>query len=402
MNGLTTATTEVDLHRLDRRFESSRIIDAPGIRRLAQSLQAYGQREPIRVVRNGDYLVLVDGFRRVQALSQLGRDTALAHIEEGRLSEAVLQSISQHQAHRLQPIEEAWLMASLVDEGLSQQDIATSLGKDKSWVSRRLALVSELPEIFQEAVRSGELSTWVANRVLLPLARANETDAHALLDAQRKEPLSSRALSTWFDHYQRANAVQRQRMVEHPHLFLQALEDDRGHAEDKRLGDGPEGQWLADVHDLERLLKRLIRNLPQVFDPAQNPPRIEVLRTAFSQAAERFERLRQRLDHHHAIPREEANHPRTPSAGYACAGDQPITARVSQHSSRGVAETGQGTTRADPEVAARYLAATRALLEDSGQCGTHPGAATGRTRNHDSLQHTDSPAAQCTAADAGP
>jgi len=376
MNSPSTPPTEVDLHRLDRRFKSMRIVDPPGIRQLVQSLQAYGQREPIRVVRNADDLVLVDGYRRVQALNQLGRDTALARIDEGSLSEAVLQSIGQHQAHRLQPIEEAWLMAGLVDEGLSQQDIATSLGKDKSWVSRRLALVSALPEVFQEAVRSGELSTWVANRVLLPLARANETDAHTLLDALRKEPLSSRALATWFDHYQRANGVQRERMVERPHLFLQALEDDRGRSEDKRLGEGPEGQWLADVQGLERLLKRLMRTVPKVFDPAQEPPRIEVLRTAFNQAAQRFERLRQRLEQHHAIPREETNHPRTPSAGHPCAGDQPITASVSQHSSRGVAETGKGTTRADPEVAARCLAATRALLEDPGQCGTHPGTAT--------------------------
>jgi ParB/RepB/Spo0J family partition protein len=394
MNSPSTAATEVDLHRLDRRFESTRIVDPPGIRQLVQSLQAYGQREPVRVVRNADDLVLVDGYRRVQALSQLGRDTALARIEEGSLSAAVLQSIGQHQAHRLQPIEEAWLMAGLVDDGLSQQDIATSLGKDKSWVSRRLALVSALPEVFQEAVRSGELSTWVASRVLLPLARANETDANTLLDALRKEPLSSRALATWFEHYQRANGVQRERMVERPHLFLQALEDDRGRSEDQRLGDGPEGQWLTDVQGLERLLKRLIRTVPKVFDPTQELPRIEVLRTAFSLAAQRFERLRQRLEQYHAIPREEASHPRTASAGHPSTGDQSITARVSQHGPGSIAEKRQGTTRSDPEVAARYLAATRALLEDPGQCGTHPGTAAGRTRNHDSLQHTNSPATQ--------
>lgn len=375
MNKPSTPPTEIDLHRLDRRFDSTRIIDPASIRQLVQSLQAYGQREPIRVVRSANDWVLVDGYRRVQALNQMGRDTALAWIEEGSLSKAVLRVIGQHQAHRLQPIEEAWLMAGLVDEGLSQQDIATSLGKDKSWVSRRLALVSALPEVFQEAVRSGELSTWVANRVLLPLARANEADAHALLGALRKEPLSSRALATWFDHYQRANGVQRERMVEHPHLFLQALEDDQARSDDKRLGQGPEGQWLADVQGLERLLKRLIRTVPKVFDPAQDPPRIEVLQTAFSQTAQLFEQLRQRLEHCHAIPREEASHPRTPSAGHRPAGDRSITASVSQHGTRGGAEKGQGTTRADPEVAARCLAATRALLEDPGQCGTHPGTA---------------------------
>jgi ParB/RepB/Spo0J family partition protein len=377
MNSTNTPPTDIDLHRLDRRFESMRIVDPSGIRRLAQSLQAYGQREPIQVVRNAEDLVLVDGYRRVQALSQMGRDTALAWIEEGCVSEAVLRVIGQHQAHRLQPIEEAWLMASLVDEGLSQQDIATSLGKDKSWVSRRLALVNALPDAFQEAVRSGELSTWVANRVLSPLARANEADALALLDALRKQPLSSRAVATWFDHYQQANASQRQRMVERPHLFLQALDDDQGRADDRRLGAGLEGQWLADVQGLERLLKRLIRTVPKVFDPAQDPPRIEVLRTAFGQADQTFERLRRQLEHHHAIPREETGHPRTPSARQGHTRDRSISEGVSQHGARGSAgnepRTADTTVRGDPEVAARYLAATRTLLEDPGQCRAHPG-----------------------------
>jgi ParB/RepB/Spo0J family partition protein len=380
MNSAGTPAIDIDLHRLDRRFESMRIVDPSGIRQLAQSLQAYGQREPIQVVRSAEKLVLVDGYRRVQALSRMGRDTALAQIEEGGVSEAVLRVIGQHQAHRLQPIEEAWLMARLVDEGLSQQDIATSLGKDKSWVSRRLALVNALPDTFQQAVRSGELSTWVANRVLSPLARANEADALALLDALRKQPLSSRAVATWFEHYQQANASQRQRMVEHPHLFLQALDDDQGRDDDKRLGAGPEGQWLADVQHLERLLKRLIRTVPKVFDPAQDPPRIEVLRTAFGQAKQTFERLRQQLDHHHAISRKETGHPRTPAARPGDTGDRSTTKDIPQHGTDGSAgnepRTGDSAVRGDPEVAARHLAAARALLEDPGQCRAHPGAPT--------------------------
>lgn len=389
MNSSRTDTTEVDLHRLDRRFEAMRIVDPVSLRQLRRSLEAYGQREPVGVVSSGDDLVLVDGYRRVQALGQLGRDAVLARIEEGCVNDAVLRVIGQHQAHPLRPIEEAWLMASLVDEGLSQQAIATGLGKDKSWVSRRLALVSALPEALQAAVRSGELSTWAANRVLLPLARANEADAQALLDALRQEPLSTRALSTWFEHYQQANGVQRQRMVERPHLFLQALDDDRERTENQRVGNGPEGEWLADVQSLERLLKRLLRTVPKVFDPAQASSSIEQLRTAFSQATQTFERLRQRLDHRHAIPRETTSPARTPSPRHPEAGDQPTAEGIAQHGTPDVAGKGPkprtqpGTqprpkptpkhVRADPEVAARHLAAARAVLENPGQCGAYPG-----------------------------
>jgi ParB family chromosome partitioning protein len=279
------APVEVDLHRLDRRFESARLLDPSSVRRLALSLQADGQREAILVVESGDRRVLVDGYRRVQALGQLGRDRALARIAEGSLNEAVLQVIREHQARSFQPIEAAWLLAGLVDEGRSQQAIATALGKDKSWVSRRLALVSALPESFQDAVRSGELSSWAANRVLLPLARANEAEADALLAAIRQEPLSTRALSTWFEHYQRANGVQRERLLEQPHIFLKALEEQQGKSRNTPLGTGPESQWLADVHALQGLIKRLLRNLPHVFDPAQAPARTRELRAVFDQAA---------------------------------------------------------------------------------------------------------------------
>lgn len=395
MNSSSGDPVEVDLHRLDRRFESARIVDPSSVRRLAVSLQADGQRQPILVVENADGLVLVDGYRRVQALGQLGRDRALARIAQGSLDEVVLRVIREHQARPLQPIEEAWLLAGLVEEGLSQQAIATALGKDKSWVSRRLALVNELPEPLADAVRCGEVSTWAANRVLLPLARANEADAGALLDAIRQEPLSTRELSGWFEHYQRANAVQRQRMLERPHLFLKALNEEQAKSGDKRLGEGPEGQWLTDVQALQRLIKRLAKQFPKVFDPAQDRSRTHALRKAFDQAARTFEKLRQRLESHHAVPREDTSPARAPSPGHSPARDQPVAEDIAQH---GAADTTRGAdkpaaTRADPQVAERCLAAARAALEGPGQCGTHSGAGTGGARGGDPLQHPDASAA---------
>jgi ParB family chromosome partitioning protein len=394
MSNHSGAAVEVDLHRLDRRFESARIVDPSSIRKLALSVQADGQREAILVVESGDRLVLVDGYRRVQALGQLGRDRALARFAEGSLNDAVLRVIREHQARPLQPIEEAWLLASLIDEGRSQQAIATALGKDKSWVSRRLALVKELPEPVADAVRSGEVSSWAANRVLLPLARANQADAEALLAAIRQEPLSTRALSTWFEHYQRANGVQRERMLEQPHLFLKALDEKQDKSRDKQLGEGPEGQWLADVQALQGLIKRLLRNLPKVFEPTPTPSRTQQLRAAFGQAARSFEKLRHRVENRHAIPREETSPARAPSPGHPPARNQPAPENIAQHGAPGTAGGDNPTaTQANREVAERSLAAARAALESSGQCGTHPGAGGRGARGGNPVQHPDAPAA---------
>ena len=41
MNSSRTDTTEVDLHRLDLRFEAMRIVDPASLRQLLRSLEAY-------------------------------------------------------------------------------------------------------------------------------------------------------------------------------------------------------------------------------------------------------------------------------------------------------------------------------------------------------------------------
>ena len=71
---------ELELHRLELRFAATRIADVPAVQRLANSIQEYGQL--VECVAAGEpedvRLVLIDGYRRVAALSQLGRDTARA------------------------------------------------------------------------------------------------------------------------------------------------------------------------------------------------------------------------------------------------------------------------------------------------------------------------------------
>ncbi|WP_456243453.1 hypothetical protein [Thiorhodovibrio winogradskyi] len=64
------------------------------------------------------------------------------------------------------------MLSAAVAEGASQHELAHAVGKDPSWVNRRLALLTQLGEPLQEAVRSGVLSSWAASRILAPLARA--------------------------------------------------------------------------------------------------------------------------------------------------------------------------------------------------------------------------------------
>ena len=124
--------------------------------------------------------MLIDGYRRVAALRRLGRDTASVEQWACDLTEALLGVLARTQDRPFASIEEALLLRELMQgQGLSQHDLARRCGRDVSWVSRRLQLLSGLPDAALAAVRDGKLSSWAANRVVVPLARANAEPCRA-------------------------------------------------------------------------------------------------------------------------------------------------------------------------------------------------------------------------------
>ena len=143
------------------------------------------------------------------------------------------------------------------DLGLSQHDLACRCGRDVSWVSRRLQLLSGLPDAALAAVRGGRLSSWSASRIVAPLARANTEHADRLLVALADAPLSTRELRCWFEHYQKAFRSARDHMVSRPRLFIDALRETGEQRAGERLRDGPEGECAADLRGVEAILARL-------------------------------------------------------------------------------------------------------------------------------------------------
>jgi ParB-like chromosome segregation protein Spo0J len=159
-------------------------------------------------------------------------------------------------------IEEALLLRELMQGlGVSQREIGRRCGRDDSWVNRRLQLLSALPESGLAAVCAGRLSTWAATRVIAPLARASSAHAEQLLTALAEAPLSTRELCRWFDHYQKARRAVRERMVKHPKLFVQALNESAAQDRTERLRVGPEGECEADLWRINELICRVRKRL---------------------------------------------------------------------------------------------------------------------------------------------
>jgi ParB family transcriptional regulator, chromosome partitioning protein len=326
---------DLDLHRLDLRFAGSRLVEPQAVARIAQSIERCGQIVPCIVVAvpggagtGADPRVLIDGYRRVAALRRLGRDTARVEQWTCDLTEALLGVLARTQDRRFASIEEALLLRELVQgQGLSQHDLARRSGRDVSWVSRRLALLSALPDAALAAVRAGKLSGWAANRIVAPLARANTEHADRLLAVLAVVPLSTRELRCWFEHYQRAARPVRERMLDDPRLFLDARRATDERRAGERLRAGPEGECAADLRCLEAALARL-KNRVAVLQPV--PP---MLIAAVPRLWAALDTLTI------AIDREDTHdHDRDPQRGAHLAGagpqparDQPPAGAVAQH-----------------------------------------------------------------------
>jgi ParB/RepB/Spo0J family partition protein len=284
----------IDLHALIPRFASLRLHDGPRLARLVASIEQQGQLMPVVAVPEADTWVLIDGYRRREALQRLGEDQIWVDVWQHSVDEALLAALARGPDRPWEAIEEAALIAELSSRH-SLQAIARKLGRDVSWVSRRLSLLRDLPEDLLEQVRQGRVSLWGATRILAPLARANSEHARILLSQLKEHPLSTRELKHLYSHYQEANKTQRQRLVENPGLFLKAVQSREQETADKRLAAGPEGAWCKDLTVVGAILKRLIGQVPTLFTAAQDALERERLQQAFAPMKTQFQRLEQVL-----------------------------------------------------------------------------------------------------------
>jgi hypothetical protein len=144
-------------------------------RAMARSLERYGQLSPVVVCPRQDRYELIDGFKRLGAARTL---PGMSHLS-GRLLEADERTAKaaiyglNRAGGRTRELEEAWIIQALVrEDGLSQVEVAELLGRHKSWVCRRLALIERLGAEAREELRVGLLSPTAARQMVrLPEGR---------------------------------------------------------------------------------------------------------------------------------------------------------------------------------------------------------------------------------------
>jgi ParB family chromosome partitioning protein len=146
--------------------------DALKLEELASSIRTRGIVQPILVRREGGRYRIIAGERRWRAAQLAGLKEVPAIVREASQKEAFeIALIENLQREDLNPIEEAEGYKRLIDEhGLTQELVASRVGKDRSSVANALRLL-HLPKDIKEALMEGSLNMGHA-RALLGLAEA--------------------------------------------------------------------------------------------------------------------------------------------------------------------------------------------------------------------------------------
>jgi ParB family chromosome partitioning protein len=152
------------------RFQPRRTFTEPELAELAASLKSSGLLQPITVrAQPGGGWELVAGERRLRAAGRLGWSEIPAVVRDfddrAMLTLALVENL---QRSDLNPLEEAEGYQRLIDEfGLTQQQVADAVGKDRTTITNLLRVLTLQPAV-RAMVERGHITAGHA-RALLPI-----------------------------------------------------------------------------------------------------------------------------------------------------------------------------------------------------------------------------------------
>jgi ParB family chromosome partitioning protein len=159
---------QLDLDRIRPNTEQPRrVFDQVSLEELAASMKREGVLQPIivRPVGDGQY-ELIAGERRWRAAQIAGLlkiPALVREVDSDRVLEMTL--IENLQREDLNPIESASAFRALIDDlGLTQQEVAQRIGKQRATVSNMLRLL-DLPGPVKQKLRDGSVSTGHAKAI---------------------------------------------------------------------------------------------------------------------------------------------------------------------------------------------------------------------------------------------
>lgn len=360
---------QLEFHQLDRCWEHLRAREPHRQRRLLASLAESGQQTPIVVVAVADHrdrYLVIDGYKRIAALEQLGRDTVEATVWPMSEADALVLSRSLRFSPQESALEQGWLLAEMEQRfGYSLEELARRFDRSVSWVSRRLALVELLPETIQRRVREGKLTAQVAMKYLVPVARVDAGHCERMAAAFIAHRCDTRQAGQLYAAWRKGSPVVRERILAEPELFLKTQRQ-------------PPAARPPAVEQVERdldmaiaILHRVSRRLTEAMAEMNGPQREQTQRrieSARRELARMAERIGKELETQHAEPGATNGDSGTERPGSDQTGDRTHTASVAAECAHSAALELQRHAGDPAGGKSRTLPAT-----DPGAFGFHEG-----------------------------
>jgi ParB family transcriptional regulator, chromosome partitioning protein len=282
----------LEFHQLDGRWEHLRVREPHQQRRLLASLAECGQQIPIIVVADegrAERYVVIDGYQRIAALQQLGRDTVEATVWALSEAEALLLDRSLRLSRHETALEQGWLLSEMERHfRYSLEELARRFHRSVSWVSRRLALVDLLPAAIQQQVRDGRIAAQVAMRYLVPVARVSLEQCATMAAALVECRCNAREAGQLYRAWREGTRVVRERLLAAPALFLKTQQNPE--SETKSAA----GQLRRDLEIAAAVLLRAARRLGEAL-PQMNRQQREQAQNQMTSARQQLDRMEARI-----------------------------------------------------------------------------------------------------------
>jgi len=356
---------QLEFHQLDRRWEHLRVRHPQRQRRLLASLAESGQQTPIVVIAAAgqpDHYLVIDGYKRIAALQQLGRDTVEAVVWPMSEAEALLLDRSLRLSDQETALEQGWLLAELEQRfGYGLEELARRFDRSVSWVSRRLALVELLPEAIQQQVREGKICAHVAMKFLVPVARINLEDCERMASVFAQHHCESRQAGQLYAAWRNGSAAIRKRILDAPDLFFKTQRQ----TEEKAQAAAGTTELLRDLEMVVAIVNRAHRRLAGAAVMEMDATQCEAVQRQAEQARHQLGRLAERMEKErgaHVEPSAADHDPGAAHTGSRQTGDCASARNLPSDRAQSAAVEGTPSSGTAPSREGRTLP------------GAHPGA----------------------------
>lgn len=200
-------------------YQPRTIFDDSKISELAESIEKNGLLQPIIVKKTVSGYYIIAGERRYRAFEKLGKKEIPAIIKEFSDEEMMIFAVLENlQREDLTALEEAQSYKKLMDStGLKQEQLASQLGKSRSYVANSLRLL-KLPLEIKEKLSEGIISAGHA-RTLLSLKTKKE-----MLEVCNKVIADKMSVRSLEDYVNRLNTPKKTSTKERKDIFIEEQE----------------------------------------------------------------------------------------------------------------------------------------------------------------------------------